>query len=79
MIVFPILNFVLSLMYTSFVLAGDPQTSCTECGKKPDLRVSENKKHEEVEQKNQDIIKADLIEERHTGGFKFKIPARKDE
>ena len=66
MIVFPILNFVLPLMYSSFVLVGNPQSSCTECGKKPELSVSESKKNEAVEQTNQTVIKDNLTEERHT-------------
>jgi hypothetical protein len=67
MIVFPILNFVLPLIYSSFVLVGNPQSSCTECGKKPDLSVSESKKNEAVEQTNQTVIKDDLTEKMYTG------------
>ena len=67
MIVFPILNFVLPLIYSSFVLVGNPQSSCTECGKKPDLSVSESKKNEAVEQTNQAVIKDDLTEEMYKG------------
>ena len=62
MIVFPILNFVLPMMYSSFVLVGNPQSSCIECGKKPDLSVSESKNNEAVEQTNQIVIKDDLTE-----------------
>ena len=62
MIVFPILNFVLPLMYSSFVLVGNPQSSCTDCFKKPELSVSESKKNEAVDQRNQTVIKDDLTE-----------------
>ena len=62
MIVFPILNFVLPLMYSSFVLVGNPQSSCTECGKKPELNVSKSKKNEAVEQTSPAVIKDDLTE-----------------
>ena len=67
MIVFPILNFVLPLMYSSFVLVGNPQSSCTECGKKTGLSVSESKKDEAVEQTSQAVINDDLTEEMYTG------------
>ena len=63
MIAFPILNFVLPLMYSSFVLVGNPQSSCSECGKNHEVSVSENKKNEAVEQTNQTVIKDDLTEE----------------
>ena len=79
MIVFPILNFVLPLMYTSFVLFGNPQLSCTECGKKTGLRVSESKKDESLEQTNQTVIKADLTEGMHSGEAQLKILAGKEE
>ena len=79
MIVFPILNFVLPLMYSSFVLVGNPQSSCTECGKKPDLSVSESKKNEAVEQTNQTVIKDDLTEEMYTGELQQQMPAEKEE
>ena len=62
MIVFPILNFVLPLMYSSFVLVGNPQSSCTECGKKLELSVSESKKNGAVENTTQALIKDDLTE-----------------
>ena len=79
MIVFPILNFVLPLMYSSFVLVGNPQSRCTECGKKPELSVSESKKNEAVEQTNQTVIKDDLTEEMYTGELQQQMPAGKEE
>jgi hypothetical protein len=79
MIVFPILNFVLPLMYSSFILAGNPQSSCIECGKKPDLSVSESKKNEAVEHTNQTVIKDNLTEERHTRELGQQMPAGKEE
>ena len=79
MIVFPILNFVLPLMYSSFVLVGNPQLSCAECGKKAELSVSESKKNEVVEQTNQTVIKDDLTEEMYTGELQQQMPAGKEE
>jgi hypothetical protein len=79
MIVFPILNFVLPLMYSSFVLVGNPQSRFTECGKKPELSVSESKKNEAVEQTNQTVIKDDLTEEMYTGELQQQMPAGKEE
>ncbi|MBT3215559.1 MAG: hypothetical protein HN351_13035 [Deltaproteobacteria bacterium] len=79
MIVFPILNFVLPLMYSSFVLVANPQAGCTECGKKADLSVSENRNNEAVEQTNQLVIKDELTEEMHSGEVPQQIPPRKEE
>ena len=79
MIVFPILNFVLPLMYSSFVLVGNPQSRCTECGKKPELSVRESKINEAVEQTNQTVIKDDLTEEMYSGELKQQMPAGKEE
>ena len=79
MIVFPILNFVLPLMYSSFVIVGNPQSSCSECVKKAELSVSESKKNEVVEQTNQTVIKDDLTEKIYTGELRQQIPAVKEE
>ena len=79
MLVFPILNFVLPLMYSSFVLVGNPQSSCTECVKKPELRVSESKKNEAVEQTNQTVITDDLTVKIYTGELRQHMPAGKEE
>ncbi len=79
MIVFPILNFVLPLMYSSFVLVGNPQAGCNECSKKEDLNVSESKKAEAVERTNQAFIKDELTEEMNSGEMRQKIPPQKEE
>ena len=79
MIVFPILNFVLPLMYTSFVLVANPELSCTECGKKSVLRVSESKKNEAIDQTNHAVIKADFSEEMHSGDLLLQIPTGQEE
>jgi len=79
MIVFPILNFVLPLMYSSFVLVANPHAGCTECGKKVDLSVSENKNNEAVEQTNQVVIKDELSEEMLSREVLQQIPPRKEE
>ena len=79
MIVFPILNFVLPLMYSSFVLVGNPQSSFTECGKKAEMSVSESKKNEAVEQTNQTVIKDDLTDEMYTGELQQQMLEGKEE
>ena len=79
MIVFPILNFVLPLMYSSFVLVGNPQSSCNEYCKKSELSVSESKKNEAVEQTNQTVIKDDLIEKMYTGDLRQQMLEGKEE
>ncbi|HAF89183.1 MAG TPA: hypothetical protein DCG23_05330, partial [Deltaproteobacteria bacterium] len=49
MIVFPILNFVLPLMLSSFLLVGNPQYGCTECGNKVEgVLMSKSKKIETI-------------------------------
>ena len=67
MIVFPILNFVLPLMYSSFVLVGNLHSGCIECSKKANLKVSESKKNKAVKQTNQAVIKNELTEGMHSG------------
>ena len=67
MIVFPILNFVLPLMYSSFVLVGNPHAGYIDSSKKADMNASESEKNEAVEQTNQVIIKNELTEEMHSG------------
>ena len=79
MIVFPILNFVLPLMYSSFVLVGNPQSSCTECSKKTELSVSESKKNEAVEQTNQTVINDDLTGKMYIGDLRQQMPDGKEE
>jgi hypothetical protein len=79
MIVFPILNFVLPLMYSSFVLVGNPHVGCTECSKKADMNVSEIKKIEAVEQTNQAVTKDELTEGMHSGEGRQQSPPGKEE
>ena len=45
MIIFPIMNFVLPLMLTCLVLVDDPPR-CSECRKKMEMTVFENKTDE---------------------------------
>ena len=45
MIIFPIINFVLPLMLTCLVLVDDPPR-CSECRKKMEMTVLENKTDE---------------------------------
>ena len=45
MIIFPIINFVLPLMLTCLVLVDDPPR-CSECRKKMEMTVIENKTEE---------------------------------
>ena len=47
MIILPIINFVLPLMITCLVLVDDPPRS-SECRKKIELKVFQNKKNEAV-------------------------------
>jgi hypothetical protein len=77
MIVFPILNFVLPLMYSSFLLVSNPPSSCIECAKRSDLGVSESKKNEAVEQTNQAVIKDNLTDKMLTGELRQQIPQEK--
>ena len=79
MIVYPILNFVLPLMFSSFVLVGNPKAGCIECSKKADLNVSESKKAEAVARTNQAVIKDELTEEMDSGEMRQKIPLQKKE
>ena len=47
MIIYPIINFVLPLMLTCLVLVDDPPR-CSECRKKNEMKVIENKTDEFV-------------------------------
>ena len=53
MIVFPIINFVLPLMLTCLVLIDDP-ARCSECRKKMEITVIENKTEEFSQTANSD-------------------------
>ena len=53
MIIFPIINFVLPLMLTCLVLVDDPPR-CSECMKKMEITVIENKTEEFSQTANSD-------------------------
>ena len=53
MIIFPIINFVLPLMLTCLVLVDDPPR-CSECRKKMEISVIENKTEEFSQTANSD-------------------------
>ena len=53
MIIFPIINFVLPLMLTCLVLVDDPPR-CSECRKKVEMTVLENKIDEIAQVANSD-------------------------
>ena len=53
MIIFPIINFVLPLMLTCLVLIADPPR-CSECRKKMEMSVIENKTEEFAQIDNSD-------------------------
>ena len=53
MIIFPIINFVLPLMLTCLVLVDDPPR-CSECRKKMEISVIENKTEELSQTANSD-------------------------
>ena len=53
MIIFPIINFVLPLMLTCLVLVDDPPR-CSECRKKMEITVIENKTEEFSQTANSD-------------------------
>ena len=57
MIILPIINFVLPLMITCLVLVDDPPR-CSECRKKIEMKVFQNKKNEFVQ-----IVSADELKE----------------
>ena len=53
MIIFPIINFVLPLMLTCLVLVDDPPR-CSECRKKMEITVIENKTEEFIQTADSD-------------------------
>ena len=78
MIVFPILNFVLPLMLSSFLLVGNPQYGCTECDNKVEgVLMSKSKKIETIELKKADI-KVDLTNSMYSGDGLLRIPLVKE-
>ena len=78
MIVFPILNFVLPLMLSSFLLVANPQYGCIECGNKVEgVLMSKSKKIETIELKKADI-KDDLTNSMYSGDGLLRIPLVKE-
>ena len=78
MIVYPILNFVLPLIYSSFLLVGNPYYSCTECRTKAGLSISESKKYEEVGLNKQTVSKDELTEDMHSDEGLQQSPLAKE-
>ena len=78
MIVFPILNFVLPLMLSSFLLVGNPQYGWTECGNKVGgVLMSKSKKIETIKLKKADI-KDDLTNSMYSDDGLLRIPLVKE-
>ena len=60
MIIFPIINFVLPLMLTCLVLIDDPPR-CSECRKKMEMTVIENKTEELAQKATSDEFNVNLL------------------
>ena len=60
MIIFPIINFVLPLMLTCLVLVDDPPR-CSECRKKMEMTVIENKTEEFAQIANSDEFNVNTL------------------
>ena len=60
MIIFPIINFVLPLMLTCLVLIDDPPR-CSECRKKMEMTVIENKTDKFSQIDNSDDLNVDPL------------------
>ena len=65
MIIFPIINFVLPLMLTCLVLVDDPPR-CSECRKKMQMTVFENKTDEFAQRTDLDVIKEDPVLDKYS-------------
>ena len=65
MIIFPIINFVLPLMLTCLVLVDDPPR-CSECRKKMEMTVFENKTDEFAQRIDLDVIKEDPVLDKYS-------------
>ena len=65
MIIFSIINFVLPLMLTCLVLVDDPPR-CSECSKKMDMTVLENKTDEFAQRTDLDVIKEDPVLDKYS-------------
>ena len=65
MIIFPIINFVLPLMLTCLVLVDDPPR-CSECRKKMEMTVIENKTEEFGQTANSDEFNVNHLLEKYS-------------
>ena len=65
MIIFPIINFVLPLMLTCLVLVDDPPR-CSECRKKMEMTVIENKTEEFTQIANSEKFKVNTLLEKYS-------------
>ena len=65
MIIFPIINFVLPLMLTCLVLVDDPPR-CSECRKKMEMTVIENKTEEFAHITNSDEFYVNSLLDKHS-------------
>ena len=65
MIIFPIINFVLPLMLTCLVLIDDPPR-CSDCRKKMEITVIENKTEEFAQIANSDEFNVNLLLDKYS-------------
>ena len=65
MIIFPIINFVLPLMLTCLVLVDDPPR-CSECRKKMEMTVLENKTDELAQIANSDEFNVNPVLDKYS-------------
>jgi len=65
MIIFPIINFVLPLMLTCLVLVDDPPR-CSECRKKMEMTVIENKTDEFAQIANSDEFNVNHLMDKYS-------------
>jgi len=65
MIILPIINFVLPLMITCLVLVDDPPR-CSECRKKIEIPVIENKTEESVQIANSDAFNVNPLLDKYS-------------
>ena len=65
MIILPIINFVLPLMLTCLVLVDDPPR-CSECRKKMEISVFENKTDELAQISNSNEVNLNLLLDKYS-------------
>ena len=65
MIIFPIINFVLPLMLTCLVLVDDPPR-CSECRKKMEMTVIENKTEELAQKATSDEFNVNPLMDKYS-------------